>query len=380
MITPLIAGTARPASPDIAARVAERIGCREAVVRAVMDVESCGSGFDDAGRLIIRPEKHKLWAWLKRHGGHGDAVKGRALGLATVKPYAWRRPYRAGASSGGDERWQWMRRTAEQFGPEAACWATSAGTVQIMGFNARSCGYDSAVAMFQAFADSEDAQLMALAERVVRSDMADAFVREDVHAIARWWNGAGYMKGGYHIKLADAIARHGGLALVRSDHARDMTGYGAGGARVRDLQDRLIALGYPLAADGDFGPETRAAVRAFQEDRGITVDGLVGPETERALAEAPPKEPRDVGTATVLARDPEAQAAASVVAVGTMTGGSALATTMLEGAWSKVAAITFPQFVGLLASAAVIYGLYALWKRRRALRHRLAALPSWWGA
>ena len=34
----------------------------------------------------------------------------------------------------------------------------------------------------------------------------------------------------------------------------------------------------PLVIDGDFGPLTEAAVRAFQTNRGITVDGIVGDE------------------------------------------------------------------------------------------------------
>ncbi|MCA8922203.1 MAG: peptidoglycan-binding protein, partial [Planctomycetes bacterium] len=54
---------------------------------------------------------------------------------------------------------------------------------------------------------------------------------------------------------------------------------GARGAAVRQLQARLAELGYPLEVDGAFGPGTEAAVRAFQRDQRIQVDGQVGPET-----------------------------------------------------------------------------------------------------
>jgi peptidoglycan hydrolase-like protein with peptidoglycan-binding domain len=35
----------------------------------------------------------------------------------------------------------------------------------------------------------------------------------------------------------------------------------------------------PGAIDGDFGPMTASAVRAYQGERGVTVDGIVGDQT-----------------------------------------------------------------------------------------------------
>ncbi len=55
---------------------------------------------------------------------------------------------------------------------------------------------------------------------------------------------------------------------------------GARGEPVRALQNRLNQLGYNVgAADGDFGPKTLAAVKAFQKAKGLTADGVVGPKT-----------------------------------------------------------------------------------------------------
>lgn len=58
------------------------------------------------------------------------------------------------------------------------------------------------------------------------------------------------------------------------------------GQRVAALQQQLNRLGYCITADGVFGLATLRAVRAFQSDRGIAVDGIVGHFTEMALFDA----------------------------------------------------------------------------------------------
>lgn len=60
------------------------------------------------------------------------------------------------------------------------------------------------------------------------------------------------------------------------------------GTAVRDIQDRLAALGYDPGADqrSVFGEGTRQAVVAFQKAKGLESDGIVGPNTWRSLYEA----------------------------------------------------------------------------------------------
>lgn len=61
---------------------------------------------------------------------------------------------------------------------------------------------------------------------------------------------------------------------------------GTRGNYVKQFQRQLIALGYKLpkyGADGDFGNETFEAVKQFQQDRPLEVDGKVGKNTWKAL-------------------------------------------------------------------------------------------------
>jgi peptidoglycan hydrolase-like protein with peptidoglycan-binding domain len=61
---------------------------------------------------------------------------------------------------------------------------------------------------------------------------------------------------------------------------------------VGDLQEALKALGYnPGPIDGVFGAATEAAVKAFQQARAITADGIVGRVTWINIDEADQSEP-----------------------------------------------------------------------------------------
>ncbi|MCC8357893.1 MAG: peptidoglycan-binding protein [Oscillospiraceae bacterium] len=79
------------------------------------------------------------------------------------------------------------------------------------------------------------------------------------------------------------------IAAGDSAAAHAQVASGSRGQDVYTMQTYLIALGYhcgDTGADGIFGTATRAAVRAFQSDYNLKVDGVCGPKTWAALINA----------------------------------------------------------------------------------------------
>ena len=59
--------------------------------------------------------------------------------------------------------------------------------------------------------------------------------------------------------------------------------YGMKGDEVTNLQTSLKNAGYNIDVDGSFGPQTLEAVKQYQAANGLTVDGMVGPQTSAVL-------------------------------------------------------------------------------------------------
>ncbi|GAB1542889.1 hypothetical protein NUACC21_55630 [Scytonema sp. NUACC21] len=61
---------------------------------------------------------------------------------------------------------------------------------------------------------------------------------------------------------------------------------GITGLDVERLQNDLSTLGYQVTANGIFDELTENAVKQFQQDNNLTVDGVVAAQTGRALGMA----------------------------------------------------------------------------------------------
>ena len=82
-----------------------------------------------------------------------------------------------------------------------------------------------------------------------------------------------------------AISRPAGsLAGVGRSRAVAVLARGARGDIVVWAQEHLVSAGYrTIGVDGAFGPKTQAAVDGFERQRGLVVDGIIGPAVWGAL-------------------------------------------------------------------------------------------------
>lgn len=58
--------------------------------------------------------------------------------------------------------------------------------------------------------------------------------------------------------------------------------YGSKGPQVTGWQNQMSKRGWRIAVDGFYGSESEAVARSFQLEKGLEVDGIVGPDTWRA--------------------------------------------------------------------------------------------------
>ncbi len=181
-----------------------------AVMLAVWSVECGGLPFR-RGRPVLRFEPHVFFArWGARHERLFDEHF-RYGGRAGVEGAKWQ-GHMLRAAPGKD----WQRFHGDQAAeyralelatrlsdPDTARQCASFGGPQIMGFNHGACGYDSASALFSAFARSERWQVLAFFDFCAQKDLLGALAAGDWLGFATAYNGPGNAPA-YAAKIATA--------------------------------------------------------------------------------------------------------------------------------------------------------------------------------
>ncbi|MDU4300256.1 MAG: N-acetylmuramidase family protein [Eikenella corrodens] len=184
---------------------AELLQVEPAAVKAVVQVESAGTGYLKDGRVKILFERHIFYKELVKAKG-----KAFAESMAAEAPHVCHP--QPGGYRGGVAEYPRLARAMgidKTAGMAAASW----GLFQIMGFNHQAAGFDSVDEFVDAMKQSEGQQLQAFA-RFVKANKAmhAALQKKDWEKFAGLYNGPAYKRHNYDSKLANAYARYAAKA------------------------------------------------------------------------------------------------------------------------------------------------------------------------
>ena len=199
------------------ADAARELGCLVAQIKAVFEVEASGSGwFTDVRGDILALD------------GPGGFIDGANLPKILFEAHVFDREtkgrFRASHPNLSSARWNkalYVGGQAEygrlhramELDRAAALRSASWGAAQIMGFNHKLAGFATVEAFVEAMKSGVRAHLMAFVAFVKNSGLAPALRQiTTFHAsavpFARGYNGAGYAKNEYHVRIARAFAKH----------------------------------------------------------------------------------------------------------------------------------------------------------------------------
>ncbi|MCO6386555.1 N-acetylmuramidase domain-containing protein [Aliihoeflea sp. 40Bstr573] len=256
--------------------VSRAFGLDADALAAVASVESdlvAHAMIDGRREPLIRLEGH----YFDRRLSGAAQAKARAAGLASPIAGAIRNPASQVA------RWAMLAR-ARAIDARAADESTSWGMGQVMGAHWAWLGFGSVEALVTEARSGTEGQLRLMARYIEKAGLADALSRRDWAAFARGYNGPGFARNAYDVKVASAHAR---LARLDWSAGSAVLRRGDTGEQVRSLQRRLVAHGANIAFDGMFGPATESALLAFQSRRGLSATGMSDAATLAALAASP---------------------------------------------------------------------------------------------
>lgn len=188
MITPNFRGSARRLGDQDIAQVAHNLGCGEDAIHAVLDVEARGSGFDDHGRPAMLFEPHKFYAALKGAEQRAAVKAGVAYPRWGMKPYP-------------EDSYPRLQ-TAMAINRAAALASASWGLSQILASNFHEAGCASVEDMVARCCESEGEQLKQMAALIKAWKLDEALRVRNWKAFARRWNGPGYRRNNYDVRLA----------------------------------------------------------------------------------------------------------------------------------------------------------------------------------
>lgn len=168
------------------------LDCEPEMLKAFVKVESSGSGFLPSRRPVILFESYQFYKNLKSAGIDPNKYIKQYPDIITDK---WIKNY-----SGGEKEWIRLDKAAT-INKNAAYLSTSWGLLQIMGSNYKLAG-EKSVSDFVAKMSKDEFSQLALGVEFIKSQgIVSLMISKDFNGMARIYNGPGYAKNGYGVKL-----------------------------------------------------------------------------------------------------------------------------------------------------------------------------------
>jgi hypothetical protein len=344
---------------------AKRESIDPAGLLAVAEVESAGRPFWTVKGEKLPParfEGHYFYRLLPA------AKRKRAVSLGLAHP-KWGKVKNPRSFSGV---YALIERAAEidrAIAYESCSW----GLGQVMGSHWRSLGYSSVFELVKSCKESVAGQVDVMVRFIQKNKLTQFINNQQWAKFAYRYNGPGYKKNRYDTKMAKAYRRW--LKALSKDQKLSGVVKDANHDSLVEIQQKLKKLGYYKGTvDGLTGPKTRAAIRAFQRDNGLRIDGKYGPMTEKTVNEQlKEREERNAdkalgGGAGGLVASGGTEGAASQIdqaAEGVQQGSDSLMNLVWQT--SSTILTVLAVVMSLIATGLVMYGLYVkFWKYREA--------------
>ncbi|MAE92695.1 MAG: hypothetical protein CMI67_24490 [Pelagibaca sp.] len=233
-----------------------------AVIMAVAKVESAGDGFikgSDLPKMLF-----------EGHWFHGFTEGRFDADYPSISYPTWTKAHYKGGRGEYDRLLTAIR--INNGNPQPALLSSSWGRFQIMGFNYDKAGYSNVEDFVNAMSSDENAHLRAFVSFIRTTGLDDELQKLEWANFARQYNGKGYEKNAYHIKMASEFA----ACRKRLEAEREGGHITPERQNVIELQTTLnIVLGDSLperlAVDGWLGENTLRAIQQYCRQEGLPV-------------------------------------------------------------------------------------------------------------
>lgn len=188
---------------------AGKLGIEASALLAVAEVESGGRAFalvEGRREPLIRFEGH----YFDRRLTGQKRQRARAEGLASPMAGAIANPATQAA------RWRLLAR-AEAIDHQAAHESVSWGIAQVMGAHWQWLGYADIDALVTEARSGVAGQVRLMMRYIDKSGLSNALRRHDWESFARGYNGPGYKRGGYDVKIAAAHDKYSAVTRTLPD-------------------------------------------------------------------------------------------------------------------------------------------------------------------